>query len=133
MKKISSKTTYFRKKVLPIILLLMTVIMVIYSIFFNFNARLFLFISFIVIIFSYAWFSSYRKLKEVYLGDKYLEVELEKIFFKEIISIEKTGSFCYKVIYKSSSTEKVFIFMTDLPPFYVSKYIKEIRNYNENL
>jgi hypothetical protein len=126
MKKISSVTTYFRKKILPVVLILTALIMIVYFILFGFSVRLFIFLSFILLIFTYAWMSSFRKLKEVYLGDNYIEVDKEKIHFQKIVSIKKISSYRYRVIYKSQDTEKAFIYMSDFPPFITPKYIKEM-------
>jgi len=78
-------------------------------------------------IFGFGWLSSFRYLKEVSLGSKYLEVDDEKIFFENIISIEKTHLYYYKVTYKLNSNFKSFMFMP-IVPLITPESVKEIRD-----
>lgn len=129
MKRISSITTYFRKKIIPIILLINILIIICCLSFYNYTVKNLSLLIGSTIIFIYAWLSSFRKLEIVYLGNKYLEVNKEKILFKNIISIEKISSFCYKLTYQKNDTTNFFIFMVDSLPFVVPNYIKEIREF----
>jgi hypothetical protein len=127
LKRISSVTTYFRKKIIPLILLINILLILFWVSFFNYKFKnLFLIIG-PTLIFSYAWISSFRKLKVVYLGNKFLKVDDEKILFEKIISIEKISPLCYKVVYEQDFTVKSFVFMIDTIPPLVPYYIKEIR------
>jgi hypothetical protein len=127
LKRISSITTHFRKKIIPIILLINILIILFGVLFFNYNFKYLFLIIGPTLIFGYAWISSFRKLKVVYLGNKFLKVDDEKILFEKIISIERISSFCYKVLYKQDLTIKSFVFMTDTIPSLVPYYVKEIR------
>lgn len=129
MKKISSITTYFRKKIIPIILLINLLIIICCFAFFNFTVKSLSLLIGATIIFTYAWVSSFRKLEIVYLGNKYLEVNGEKILFENITSIEKISIFRYKLTYQVDDVIKSFIFMVDAFPFSVPDYIKEIREF----
>ena len=77
MKKISSKTTYFRKKIIPIILLINTLIMFFGFTIFGFTFKNLAFIFFPTLIFLFAWIFNFRKLEVVYLGHKYLVIKDE--------------------------------------------------------
>jgi hypothetical protein len=127
LKRISSITTHFRKKIIPIILLINILIILFGVLFFNYNFKYLFLIIGPTLIFGYAWISSFRKLKVVYLGNNFLKVDDKKILFEKIISIERISSFCYKVLYKQDLTIKSFVFMTDTIPSLVPYYVKEIR------
>lgn len=132
MKKISSKTTYFRKKIIPIILLVNTLIMFFGFTIFDFTFKNLAFIFFPTLIFLFAWIFNFRKLAEVYLGNKYLEIRDEKILFENIISLDKKSSFRYELTYKTDNRIKSIIFMVDSFPTYPTSspdFVKEIREF----
>ena len=126
MERISSRKTYFYKKIIPKILLINISLIVIWVAFVNYKfSDLFLIIG-VTIIFGFGWLSSFRQLKEVYLDCKYLEVDGDKIFFENIISIEKTHLYYYKVTYKLNSNLKPFMFMP-IVPLITPESVKKIR------
>ena len=118
MKKISSKTTYFRKKIVPIILLINTLVLLLGFTLFDLTFKNLAFIFFPTLIFLFAWLFNFRKLEEVYLGNKYLEIKNEKVLFESIISISKISSFRYELTYRIDNTVKSIIFMVDSFPKY---------------
>lgn len=135
MKKISSKSTYFRKKIIPIIILINMLVF-----FFCFTVLDFSFknlspLFFPTVIFLFAWIYNFRKLEEVYLSNKYLEIKNEKIPFKNIVSINKKSSFCYELTYQiNTATEKSILFMVDSLPIYPAPtpdYLKDIKEFIE--
>jgi hypothetical protein len=134
MKKISSKTTYFRKKIIPIILLINILMLFFGFTIFDFTFKNLAFIFFPTVIFLFVWIFKFRKLEVVFLGNKYLEVNDEKILFENIISINKKSSFCYKLTYQIDDTIKSIIFMVDSFPTYPTStpnFVKEIREFVE--
>jgi len=134
MKKISSKTTYFRKKIVPIILLINALILLFGFIFFDLTFKNLAFIFFPTLIFLFAWVFNFRKLEEVYLGDKYLEIKNEKVLFENILSIDKISSFRYELTYQTTNTVKSVIFMVDTFPKYPTStpyFLKEIKEFIE--
>jgi hypothetical protein len=134
MKKISSKTTYFRKKIIPIILLINVLVLFFGFIFFDLAFKKLTLILFPTLIFLFVWLFKFRRLEVVYLGNKYLEINDEKILFEDIISINKISSFCYKLTYKIDNTIKSIIFMVDSFPTYptsIPDFVKEIREFIE--
>ncbi|WP_281234907.1 hypothetical protein [Flavobacterium gelatinilyticum] len=131
MKKISSKTTYFRKKIVPIILLINALILLFGFIIFDLTFKNLAFIFFPTLIFLFAWVFNFRKLEEVYLGDKYLEIKNEKVLFENILSIDKISSFRYELTYQKTNTVKSVIFMVDSFPKYPTStpdFLKEIKD-----
>lgn len=129
MKKISSKTTYFRKKVVPVILLINILILVFGFTIFNLTFKNLSFIFFPTLIFIFAWIFNFRKLEEIYLADNYLKIKNEKILFESIISINKKSSFRYELTYGINNDVKSIIFMVDTFPKYPTStpdFIKEI-------
>lgn len=135
MKKISSKTTYFRKKIVPIILLINILIMVFGFSFFKLTFEKLAFIFFPTLIFIFAWVFNYRKLEEIYLGEKYLVINNEKILFESIISINKKSSFRYELNYRIDNTLKSIVFMIDSFPNYPTTstpdFLNEIKGFIE--
>ena len=126
MERISSRKTFFYKKIIPKILVINILLTVIWVAFVDYKfSDLFLIIG-VTIIFGFGWLSYFRQLKEVYLSSKYLEVDDEKIFFQNIRSIEKTHLYYYKVTYKINSNLKSFMFMPILP-LITPESVKEIR------
>ena len=77
-------------------------------------------IFFPTLIFSFAWIFNFRKLEEIYLGNKYLVINNEKILFESIISINKKSSFRYELNYRIDKTLKSIVFMVDSFPNYPS-------------
>lgn len=120
MKKISSKTTYFRKKIIPIILLINILILVFGFTIFDLTLKKLSLIFFPTLIFSFAWIFNFRKLEEIYLGNKYLVINNEKLLFESIISINKKSSFRYELNYRIDKTLKSIVFMVDSFPNYPS-------------
>lgn len=127
MKKISSITTHFRKVILPIILIINVFVILCCIKYLHYQFKDLILLIFGTIIFAFAWLFSFRKLQVVYLGDTFLKVKEKKIFFEEIISIEKKNSFVYKVTYQINNKISSFIFMVDYLPFRVPYYVKEIK------
>lgn len=134
MKKISSKTTYFRKKIVPIILLINTLVLLLGFTLFDLTFKNLAFIFFPTLIFLFAWLFNFRKLEEVYLGNKYLEIKNEKVLFESIISISKISSFRYELTYRIDNTVKSIIFMVDSFPKYPTStpdFLKDIQEFIE--
>lgn len=132
MKKISSNTTYFRRKIIPIILSVNLLVLFLGFSIFDFTFRNLAFIFFPTLIFFIAWILRFRKLEIVYLGDKFLETNTQKILFENIISVNKISSFCYKITYQVDDTIKSIIFMIDsFPsyPFSIPNSVKEITEF----
>ncbi len=115
MERISSIKTFFYKKNIPKILIIHIVIVISWILFFDYKFSDLFFPTGVAIIFGFEWLFFFRKLKEVYLVDKNIEVDGEKIFFENIISIEKTHLYYYKVTYKLDSNLKSFMFMPTVP------------------
>ncbi|KRB56691.1 hypothetical protein [Flavobacterium sp. Root186] len=134
MKKISSKTTYFRKKIVPIILLINALILLFGFTIFDLTFKNLAFIFFPTLIFLFAWIFNFRKLEEVYLGNKYLLIKNEKVLFENILSIDKKSSFRYELTYQTANTVKSVIFMVDSFPKYPTStpdFLKEIKEFIE--
>jgi hypothetical protein len=101
---------------------------------FDFTFKNLAFIFFPTLIFLFVWIFKFRKLEVVYLGNKNLVVNDEKILFENIISINKKSSFCYKLTYQIDNTIKSIIFMVDsFPTFPTSTpdFVNEIREFVE--
>lgn len=131
MERISSRKTFFYKKIIPKILLIHISLVISWVIFFDYKfSDLFLPIG-VAIIFGFGWLISFRKLKEVYLVDKNLEVDGEKILFENIMSIEKVHFYYYKVTYKLNSNLRFFMFMP-IVPLITPESVKEIREIIKN-
>lgn len=126
MRKVSSITTSFRKKILPVIILINLIGCIISSMFFSVEFENLLIIFFPSIIFAGAWIFSFRKLQTVYLSDSYLFVRNKKIYFRNIVSIEKISFFKYRVTYKINDKINSFVFMVDSLPFITPDFIKII-------
>jgi len=129
IKKISSVTTPFRKNILPVILIVNVLVLVILINYFNYAFKDLTILFFVTIIFAFAWFTSFRKLQVVYLGNNFLKVKEEKILFKDILAIDRKSSFTYKVTYQFDDEVNSFIFMVDCLPFLVPSFVKEIKEH----
>lgn len=127
MKKISSKTTYFRKKVVPIILLINALVLLFGFTIFNLTFKNLAFIFFPTLIFLFAWIFNFRKLEEVYLGDEYLKIKSKKVSFENIISINKISSFRYELTYRIDNTVKSIIYMVDSFPKYPTSTPEDLK------
>jgi hypothetical protein len=128
MERISSRKTFFYKKIIPKILLIHISVVVSWVVFFDYKFSDLFFPIGVAIIFGFGWLFSFRQLKEVYLVSKHLEVDGEKIFFENIISIEKTHLYYYKVTYKLNGNLKSFMFMP-IVPLITPESVKEIREF----
>lgn len=126
MKRLSSITTNFRKKIIPLIILFNTLIVFCCLTFFNFRFNDLSDLIFPTMIFFFAWILSYRKLKVVYLDSKYLLADKEFVLIENIIEIKKIRWFYYRVKYKKDDTINYFIFMVDPFSFTVSENINKI-------
>ena len=111
MKRISSKLTYLLKRIVPIIILINIMIVFVFLTFFDFTFKELSLLIYPTIIFSIAWLDSFRKLKQVYLGENFLIVNEKKIHFNNIIDIERKAlTKLYKVTYQDNKLTKTFIF-----------------------
>ena len=127
MKKISSITTNFRRRILPIILFLNFVIILgCFLDFYKFRFNNFLLFS--TILFFLVWFFVFRKLKTVYMSQSHLKFDSQQVNFENVISIIKIRSFSYCVTYKVNNKIDKIEFMVDSLPFITPKFIKELRN-----
>jgi len=108
MKKISSVTTVFRRKMLPIIVLLLFLIAILYYMFFDIVFNDIAVLIFPALLLFIGWLHSFRKLEIVYLNGTYLKVNNNKIYFNDIISVIKVSLFRYKVTYRFENSIKTF-------------------------
>ena len=132
MKRISSTTTYFRKKIIPIILLINILVLIVGFTVFDYTLKNLTFILFPTLIFLFAWIFNFRELEVVYLGHKYLMIKDEKVLFEDIISIDKKSSFRYELTYKMNNSIKSIVFIVDSFPTYLTSspdFINEIKEF----
>ncbi len=132
MRKISSKTTYFRKKIIPVITLGGFVLVLICVIIFEVPFRDLTIIFFPSIIFFFVWVFRFKRLSEVYIDNKFFIVNGKKINIENIISINNIGVFNYKVTYRDDNKEGVFYYMIDFLPYTDPMYIKDIKEKIKN-
>lgn len=126
MKKISSFTTIFKKKIIPYIVILNIIICFICIFMLNYMVESLFVIIFPTIILSLGWLLLFRKLKVVYLGKNYLKVDNTIILFKDIQSIEKLTYLRYQIHYITEKGVRSFDLNVDAMPFVTPKFIKEI-------
>lgn len=139
MKLISNKTTNFHKKIMPIIFLIGLLTSVFCPMVLNIESEGLQAVPFFILFVSFIWLISYRRLKEVYLGDRYLIVDGKKISFNEIVSVNKNVFVkYYRIRYRHLDVSKQldvvrsFIFLpgavpASVLPFAIPYYIKEIK------
>jgi hypothetical protein len=135
MKRISSRITFFHRKILPIILGIGFLILVIGYLTSSIKLELSIAMFFALLIFLYGWLSKFRKLKDVFLGKDFIIVNGNKINFEKIISIKRVNLGAhFNVEYFENNDIKTFIY---LPNFIISvlflppSYIKRIAEYNK--
>ena len=127
MRKISSRLTPFYTKLFWLIIAYLVVGVFCFIIFKFSYEFLFLIIYSFLLFFIPSFFIS-RKLKIVFLGKDYFQVDDEKIPFKKIMSIRKNYlSASYIIKYEVGSQIKQFRFLPKFHlPFYTLSYIKEV-------
>jgi len=126
MIRVSSLSTNFRRKILPIASLFTLIIGIGYRFFFNPDFGLLdmlIFISFFSII---IYIILYRTIRNVYFEEDFLLADKNKVYFKQIISLEKINFTRYKIYYKVDDTVKSFIFLIDSIPFIRSEILNKI-------
>jgi hypothetical protein len=130
MKRISSKQTFFLKKIIPVILCINVIIMVFWILFFTVDFRELTFLLFPTIIFGSAWLVSFRKMKIVYLGNKLLKVDEEIILYEKIISINKFFfTNLIKITYQKDKLIKQLVFRPNTITYITPDYFKEIKKF----
>ena len=135
MKRISSRITFFNRKILPIILGIGFLTLIIGFLTLSIKIELSIALFFVLLIFLYGWLSKFRNFKDVFLGNDYIIVNGNKINFEKIISIKRVNlSAHFNVEYFENNDIKTFIY---LPNFifvilYLQPgYIKRIAEYNK--
>lgn len=127
MRKVSSKTTYFRKKILPIIALISLIVIIVCKIAFDIETMGFTLIFFSSILFLFVWIFRFRRLSEVYLDEPFFIVDNKKININKIVSIKNISVLNYKITYKDGDNENSFFFMIDFLPYTDPNYIEDIK------
>ena len=135
MKRISSRITFFNRKILPIILGIGFLTLIIGFLTLSIKIELSIALFFVLLIFLYGWLSKFRNFKDVFLGNDYIIVNGNKINFEKIISIKRVNlSAHFNVEYFENNDIKTFIY---LPNFIIvilylqPGYIKRIAEYNK--
>ena len=134
MRVCTNPHTFFTYTLYGILPLINTLVLLLGFTLFDLTFKNLAFIFFPTLIFLFAWLFNFRKLEEVYLGNKYLEIKNEKVLFESIISISKISSFRYELTYRIDNTVKSIIFMVDSFPKYPTStpdFLKDIQEFIE--
>lgn len=129
MERVSSITTYFKRKVIPYIIIANLIIFIVCLSVLDFKIEQLFPLIFPSLILILGWLLFFRRLKTVYLGKKHLKVDNELISFRDILSIEKLTHLSYKIYYTTKQQQtKSFVFNTKLISFITPYSIKKIKS-----
>jgi hypothetical protein len=128
MIRVSSSSTNFRRKILPIVNICIFVVGIIYKFIFKpkFGVLdMFIIVNFFSIV---IYLILYRNIKNVFFEEDYLLVDNRKLYYEQMVSIENTGFARYRIHYKTENKIKSFPFITHSIPFFTPKIIYRIED-----
>ena len=124
---VSSKTTWFYRKGLPIIITIIVSSLLLINLLTKLTDRVFYNVLAVNIIFSIGWIVNGKNLKVVELEKDYFIVNGRIILFEEIITATyKNLSHLIKIVYKKDNKIHSFVFIPASPPFIIPEYLKRI-------